>query len=268
VNGLFPLALEGLIRDYGGPVRKHKVILHCNLLWMSSPKADLHTEKEERFNHADLVPQFSPHIPCYKADINHRLAALVERHFTFSQFANHLQIAYFGQKNILSWTLEEDPNNPTHLPHAYKNPLKQITLMLPNESVDNAERGPGSSRHKPWSTSGAGSTRFDWVPLDQSLQWGAFQRTVKLLQSRGNNVLVLVGPFNEHIMALENRPVFGRLRDGAVEWLRHENIAYIAPDPLPSALYADASHPLTEGYETLAKSISADQKFQQFAASK
>ena len=59
------------------PVRHRKVILHCNLLWMSSPKADLHTEKEERFNHADLVPQFSPRIPCYRADFNRRFSAVV-----------------------------------------------------------------------------------------------------------------------------------------------------------------------------------------------
>ena len=74
VNGLFPLALEGLIRHYGQPLRHRRVILHCNVLWMSNPKADLRTEKEERFNHADLVPQFSPRIPCYKADLNQRLA--------------------------------------------------------------------------------------------------------------------------------------------------------------------------------------------------
>ncbi|MCX6904901.1 MAG: hypothetical protein NTW03_15765, partial [Verrucomicrobia bacterium] len=49
VNGLFPLALEGLVRYYGQSVRRQKVILHCNLLWMSSPKADLSTTKEESF---------------------------------------------------------------------------------------------------------------------------------------------------------------------------------------------------------------------------
>jgi hypothetical protein len=33
------------------------------------------------------------------------------------------------------------------------------------------------------------------------------------------------------------------------------------PETLPSALYADASHPLTEGYALLAKRISADPQF-------
>ena len=263
VNGLFPLAFEGLIRDYGKPLRHRKVMLHCNVLWMSSPKADLHTEKEERFNHADLVPQFFPRIPCYKADLNHRFAAIVERHFTFAEWANHLQVAYFGQKNVLAWTLEEDDSStPPRYPNAYKNPLAQITMTVPSEPAVDPDRGPASPRHKPWSTTGQGSTRFEWVDLNQSLQWAAFQRLVQLLQSRGNELLVVVGPFNEEIMAEENRPAFRRLRDGIADWLARNQIAHVQPETLPSALYADASHPLTEGYRLLAERVSSDQKFQ------
>jgi len=268
VNGLFPLALEGLVRCYGGPLRHHKVILHCNVLWMSSPKADLHTDKEERFNHADLVPQFSSRIPCYRADLNHRLAAVVERHFTFSEWASHLQIAYFGQKNILTWTLEEDGSDPPQFPNAYKNPFAQITLTVPPEPADDPERGLNSARHKPWSTTGEGTSRFEWVELDQSLQWASFQRLLKLLQSRDNDVLVLVGPFNDHILAGENRPAFQRLRDGIAEWLTRNHIACVLPEALPSALYADASHPLTEGYQLLASRLNNDAAFQKWMAAK
>lgn len=264
VNGMFPLALEGLVRDYGAPLRHRQVILHCNLLWMSSAKVDLSTTKEERFNHADLVPQFSPRIPCYKADINHRLAALVERHFTFSQWANHLQIAYFGQKNILTWTLEEDSGGPTRLPNAYKNPFAQITMNVPGEPTIDPERGTNSARHRPWSTTGQGSTRFEWVNLDRSLQWAAFQRLVNLLQSRGNDVLVVVGPFNEHIMAEENRAAFQKVRDGAVDWLAKNHVPHLVPSTLPSALYADASHPLTQGYQVLARDLGQDRAFQEW----
>ena len=263
-NGLFPLALEGLLRHYGGPLRHRKVILHCNVLWMSSPKADLHTEKEERFNHADLVPQFSPRIPCYKADLNRRLAAIVERHFTFSQWANHLQVAYFGQNNILAWTLEEDGSTPPRYPNAGKNPFAQITLTVPSEPAVDSERGPNSPRHKPWSTAGEGSARFEWVELDQSLQWTAFQRLVKLLQSRGNDVLVVVGPFNEHILSGENRPAFRRLRDGVAGWLAKNHVEHVVPAPLPSVLYADASHPLTEGYRLFAGTLYSDATFQKW----
>ncbi|PYJ63277.1 MAG: hypothetical protein DME24_01740 [Verrucomicrobia bacterium] len=268
LNGLFPLALEGLVRDYGGPLRPRKLIVHCNVLWMSSPKADLRTEKEERFNHAELVPQFLPRIPCYKADLNHRLAAVIERHFPFSQWATHLQVAYFGQKSIPNWTLEDDGNEPPHYPNAYRNPFTRITLRIPTEPAVDPERGPGTPRHKPWSATGEGSTRFEWVELDQSLQWAAFQRVVKLLQSRGNDVLVVVGPFNEHIMAEENRPAFRRLRDGIADWLAKNHVPHIVPATLPSALYADASHPLTEGYQRLAGELWSDGQFRDWMKQK
>jgi hypothetical protein len=270
VNGLFPLAFEGLIRYNGKPLRHHKVILHCNVLWMSSPKADLSTDKEERFNHADLVPQFFPRIPCYKADLNNRLAAVVERNFTFSEWATHLQIAYFGQKSIPNWTLEDDGSEPPHYPNAYKNPFAQITFAIPTEPAVDPERGRGSPRHKPWSTTGTsgspgeGSTRFEWVELDQSLQWAAFQRLVRLLQTRDNDVLVVVGPFNEHIMVEENRPAFRRLRDGVGDWLAKNHVPHLVPATLPSALYADASHPLTEGYQLLASHLYGDATFQKW----
>ncbi len=267
VNGMFPLALEGLIRYYGQPLRARKVILHCNVLWMSNPKADLHTEKEERFNHADLVPQFLPRIPCYKAELNHRLSALVERQFSFSQWAQHLQVAYFGQKNILTWTLEDDGSDPPRYPNAYKNPLLQVTLEVTLEPADDPERGPASARHQPWSTTGVGSARFEWVEPDRSMQWAAFRRLVKLLQSRGNDVFVLIGPFNEHIMREENRPAFRQLRQGIADWLAKNQIPYAAPRTLPSLLYADASHPLTEGYQRLASELWSDAHFRNWMSS-
>ena len=262
VNGLFPLALEGLVRSAGGSLRHRQIILHCNLLWLTSPKADLQTDKEERFNHAELVPQFSPRIPCYKADLNRRLSAVVTRNFPFAAWVNHLQIAYFGQKDILSWTLEEDESDPPRRPHAYQNPLAQITLRLPSEPVVDPERGPGSPRHQPWSKTGEGTTRFEWVKLDGSLQWAAFQRLVILLKARGNDVLVLMGPFNEHLMAEDNRAAFRRLRDAATDWLSRNQVACLVPETLPSPLYADASHPLTEGYRALATRLLNDPMFQ------
>jgi hypothetical protein len=265
VNGLFPLAFEGLIRHYGGSLSHRRVILHCNVLWMSSPKADLRTEKEERFNHADLVPQFSPRIPCYKADLDHRFAAVVRRRFSFSQWANHLQVSYFGQQNVLAWTLEEEDRTPPYYPNAFKNPFAQITLNVPGEPVNDPERGPSSPRHKPWSTTGQSLMRFDWVDLNQSLQWAALQRLVKLLQSRSNEVLVVIGPFNEQIMTEANRQEFRRLRDGIVDWLAKNQVPHVIPAPLPSTLYADASHPLTEGYQLLAERLVRDPAFQSWA---
>src|ERR1039457_3193117 len=154
INGLFPLAEEGLINYYSGPLRHQKVIVHCNLLWMTSPKADLSTEKEDQFNHSRLVPQFSPRIPCYKADANERLSTLLQREVRFLQWVGHLQNAYFGQKSILGWTLEDDGGNPPRYPNVYRNPLAQITFVVPPCPQDDPQRGLKSLRHKPWSTDG------------------------------------------------------------------------------------------------------------------
>jgi hypothetical protein len=100
--------------------------------------------------------------------------------------------------------------------------------------------------------------------LDTSLQWAAFQRTIKRFRADGNDVLVLLGPFNEHQVAEEDRPAFRRLREGITAWLAANQIPLVAPDTLPSALYADASHPLTEGYAQLAREISRNPTFQQW----
>jgi len=126
------------------------------------------------------------------------------------------------------------------------------------------QRGPESPRHKPWSENGQGTTHFDWVAPESSLQWHAFQRMLRTLQARGNDVLVVLGPFNEHMMAAENRPAYRKIREGVALWLTKNKVAHVVPETLPSALYADASHPLTQGYELLAKQIYQSEAFQKW----
>jgi hypothetical protein len=264
LNGLFPLAQEGLVTYYSRALHDQKVILQCNLLWMTSPKADLSTTKEEQFNHSGLVPQFIPRIPCYRADANERLSAIVQRDVNFIAWVNHLQNAYFDQKSILSWTLEDDGGSPPRYPHAWENPLSQITLSVPSAPKTDPQRGPASPRHKPWSENGQGTVQFEWVDLNASLQWQAFQRVVRTLRDRGNDVLVVLGPFNEHMMAEENRAGYRAMRAGVAAWLTQNQIPHVIPETLPSALYADASHPLTEGYQLLAKRIFEDQAFRKW----
>jgi hypothetical protein len=262
LNGLFPLAEEGLVEYYGQALRHQKVILHCNVLWLSSPKADLSSDKPESFNHSRLVPQFWPRIPCYRADANERLSAVIQREVGFLQWVAHLQDAYFGQMSILNWTLEDDGASPPHYPNSYKDPLAQITFAVPTAPKVDPDRGPGSPRHKPWSLKGEGAAQFDWVALDSSLQWQAFQRLLKTLHARGNDVLVILGPFNEHFLAKENRPAYRKIREGIEAWLTENHVPHVTPDTLPSALYADDCHPLTDGYKLLAKRLYENSAFQ------
>jgi len=264
VNGLFPLALEGMVRHYAKLPAGQKVLLQCNLLWLTSPEADLSSTKEEHFNHARLVPQFTPRLACYRADASEKLTAEIQNRVGFLQWTSHLQNAYFEQKSILNWTLADDGGDPPQYPNAQRNPLAQITLTVPPAPLGDPQRGPASARHKPWSTTGVGSTRFDWVSLESSRQWAAFQRVVRLLRARGNDVFVVLGPFNEHIMAPQNRAPYQAIHDGVAAWLTAESIPHSVPEPLPSELYADASHPLTAGYELMAKRTLADAAFRRW----
>ncbi len=264
VNQLFPLALEGLVRCYGKSLHGRKVIVVCNLLWLSSPEHDMQSKKKDLDNHAPLVPQFFPRVPAYKADANERLGAVVQRNVAFFGWVSHLQHCYFHDKSIPEWTLAEDPDCQRQYPNAYKNPLAQITLVVPSGEGDDAERGPGSERHKPWPEGGFRKTSFEWVDLASSLQWAAFQRTVAVLQDRGNDVLVIVAPFNKHMIAGKSLAGYTAIHDGAVRWLKEKGVPCVAPQELKSELYADASHPLTDGYEELAKRVYRDEAFRKW----
>jgi len=264
VNGLFPLALEGLVRNYSTSLHGRKVIVVCNLLWLSSPKADMQTKKSGSINHAMLIPQFFPRVPSYQPDANERISAVIERNVDFLGWVNHLQDAYFHQQGILQWTLDEDPNRPGDYPNSCKDPLAQISMTVPSGESDDSGRGEGSPRHKPWTANDAHKTAFEWVSLASSLQWAAFQRTVALLRDRGNDVLVILAPFNEHMMAGRSAAEYAAIHNGVVKWLSETGVPFVAPDELPSDLYADASHPLTAGYALLAKSISRADAFRGF----
>jgi hypothetical protein len=59
----------------------------------------------------------------------------------------------------------------------------------------------------------------------------------------------------------DNRVAYRKLRGEIGEWLERNHILNAMPELLPSELYADASHPLTQGYRMLAERIHADPKF-------
>lgn len=264
VNGLFPLALEGLVASYGQAMEERRVLLHCNLLWLTSNEADMSGEKEQRFNHPRLVPQFSVGIPCYRASFDERLGIVIGRSVPFLSFVQHLQNAYFGQQGLYQWTLADAGDYPPTYPNTYRLPFSEIDFQILGEPDSDPDRGPESERHKSWSDSGEGTQRFPWVPLERSLQWAAFQRLVELLETRGNRVFVVVGPLNRHIMAAENVAKFAEIEDGVVAWLKGRNVLTLVPEVLSFDLYGDASHPLTEGYRQLADTLWADQTFQEW----
>jgi hypothetical protein len=242
LDGADPVALAGLVEHYAQRVASKNVLLHCNPLWMSSPRRDYQDEKYFDPSHSRLLPQFSSRIPGYKEDISTRLGIMVERRVPFSSWTSHLQTAYFGGTDIPNWTRE----------HPYENPVEPITKGLPSPDE--------SLRHLPipWFKSGIPKQDYPWIELTgdpPSLQWEAFQRTVRILQQRGNHVFVMIGPFNEHLLEPESLERYQEVKTTIVNWLEDSRVAYLAPAALPSDLYGDASHPLAAGYANLAEHL-------------
>lgn len=252
VDGIHPAALAGLVEHYGRAIAARKVVVQCNLLWMSSKRHDLQLDREFAFNHPRLVPQFLPRIPCDAEGLEGRLAIVVGRMVPFMGWAEHLRIASFGGSAMAAWTLD----------HPYANPLRRLARSLPSPDEPPSPRPDA----RPWTTRGLGRFNARWVELESSLQWRFFRRTLAVLRRRGNRLFVLLGPFNEHMLTEASRAVYRERRRQVEDWLRENRIPCFVPAPLPTGLYADASHPLPRGYEMLARQLLDDEAFRRFDA--
>jgi len=250
IDGIHPAAMAGLVEHYGGDISGKKIVVHCNLLWTSSERHDLSSQKEASFNHPKLVSQFLPPVPCYKESISRRLGVVVGREVPFFGWVDHLRIAYFQTMDIAAWTIE----------HPYANPVRALTLELPSPD----EPPSPEPVAKPWTAKGMRQFKPPWVELDESLQWRCFRRTVEILQRRGNEVFVLVGPFNEHMLGEESLRVYRTRKRAVGAWLSEQGIPHYVPAVLPSEDYADASHPLAAGYRKLAQQLLSHEPLRQF----
>lgn len=239
LDGSHPMALLGLMKYYGRSIKDEKIILHMNLLWLSSEEADLQTGKEFPFNHPRLVPQFKPHIPCYAVSVSNKIGIMIERSIPLLQLVRHLQVAHFDNINLPLWTLE----NP------YSNPLRQISIKshrLEKETdVDARSRTTGNQVQQ----------SLPWVEFETSLQWWAFEQLLELLEDRGNDVFVFVGPLNEHVLNPESIQRYRELLIKAEHRLKEMNVKYSLLPLLDRDMYADTSHPLPQGYALLAEQI-------------
>ena len=249
VNGMNPAVLAGLIDLYGQPIRGQDVILHWNLLWISSPDADLQGTKGYPFNHPDLLPQLTTRIPGYKESWSARIGIAVSHRLPIAVWARHIRVACFGGIDIPNWTIE----NP------YACPARQISLDVAIET-----EGEGKDQ-VPWRRRGIARQELPWVGLETSIQWRFLRQALATLQRRGNRVFVLVGPFNEHMLEPESRAVYQERKRQVAAWLAEHGVAPPAPPPPPRPLYGDASHPLAEGYALLARQLVGSESFARFA---
>jgi hypothetical protein len=186
-----------------------------------------------------LVPQLFAGVPGYQAPVSDRIGVVFARFFPFLDWSRHIESAYFSSADLPHWTLE----NP------YLNPLSQITLTLPDPLY---HLRPGV---QPWFVGGGSRQRIPWVELETSLQWGAFRRVAGTLVSRGNQVVVLVGPLNEHMLESSSLAEYREMLVQVESWLRGRGLRYHIPPVLATELYADMSHPLGQGYAQLARGL-------------
>lgn len=239
IHGIHPIALAGLLEYYGREITKKKVILHLNPLWLSSTDADLQTEKETRIQHAKLIPQWGSKIACYKESMEQRMKNTLERNVRLLQWRNHLQICCFDSNSLPQWSLG----------HPYSNPLAGIRFKVPEPKPQ-----PHSTNIR-WNSKSQHQSEWPWVAVETSLQWQSFQKIIARLQAGKNQVFVLVGPFNEHMLTPENAEVYRPVQTGIEHWLRKNEIPYCMPTVLPSDCYADASHLSAKGYALLAEQL-------------
>ncbi len=239
LDGTHPAALAGLLKYYGAGLSGRTIVLHFNPLWLSSPKHDLQTDKEFRFNHAELVSQFAVKIPCYKASTAQRLRIVAGRSLPFANWVSHLRTVYYQGKDLKTWTLE----------HPYDCPVMPVTRGLPQPG------GIPEPSGGTWVDKGAKKQSLSWVTLDSSLQWRFFRQAIEGLRRRGNKVFVLVGPFNEHMLNEADAATYSQIKTQAAAWFQQNAVPYFVPEPLPAAHYVDASHPIGEGYALLAKKL-------------
>ncbi len=168
LDGIHPVAMLGLIKYYGESISNKDVILHLNLLWMTSKKHDLSDVEEFRFNHPRLVPQFYPNIRAYKAKFSQKVSVIIERYITLFNWINHLRLNYYENTDIKNWSMQ----------HPYENPLSVITLQAPLP-----ENKPHSQPIS-WVERSMGKQDFPWVSLDDSFQWDSFKKVIKIIKEK------------------------------------------------------------------------------------
>jgi hypothetical protein len=219
LDGAHPLALRGLLEHACPLPAGAEVVVHLNLLWLSSPQSDLQVGRDGRLNHSRLLPQFAGRPPAYAAPISERLGVVVSRTIPALEWSRHLQMAYFDDRDLTRRAIAPAPA-PSPAP-------------------------------------GAPPRNLPWVALEASLQWRAFTELVSDLAGCGVRVTAIVGPLNEHLLSEADVHTYRALVTGATRWLQARGIPWHAPDALPAELYADLSHPVAAGYELLARRLLA-----------
>jgi hypothetical protein len=236
LDGMHPVALLELLQYHAPAIEKTRVLLQFDPLWLMSQELEAHHAREVLYNRPDLIPRLAANFTGpFKTAVSAAWEKVLE-HFPINEWGDRLADA---KLDFLAWSLD----------HPYESPLKAIASTLP-PSDDSSKL-----RLVPWDFKPTEPLDSEWDPLNDNVQWTAFHQILDLLISRGNRVLVVLGPMNEHYMDAKTQERYHARKKEILEDLARRNVRCFAPSVLQSQHYADICHPLGGGYEELAREL-------------
>jgi len=238
---MHPIALENLLEYHAPSVTRKSVILQFNPLWLMSQGEVSAQAGEPLRNRPNLVPRLASGIQSSRKLLVEDAWSRVAR---VELWNRPIERVLESQVDVLAWSIS----------HPYENPSQVLTSPLP-PSEDTF-----SPRLEAWN-SGTNPTTVDcfWSDPRHHGQWQAFERILDRLESRGNRVLIVVGPINEHMLTPAGRESYRLFLDAVRNLLVSRKAPFYVPPLLPPDRFADICHPLAPGYEDLARLLLKDQ---------
>ncbi len=236
LDGMHPVALAELLEYHAPALTGKHILLHFDPLWLIHEDDVSDLNKAKLFNRPDLVPRLAAH---FKGPFKEAVAV------SWSHLLRSSPLQGWGERmsdtrvDFLAWSLD----------HPYESPLKAISATLPPSEDSHHQR------LIPWSEHASEHLKGSWGDPDVYPVWTAFERLLSLLQDRGNRILVLLGPMNEHMMAPAMREQYQALKLKLAGKVKAKGVRCFVASLLPSRQYADICHPLKDGYEALAREL-------------
>ncbi len=252
IDGLHPIAMEGLMKQCANEIHGKRVFLYFNPLWVTSQDYDLTGEGTATVNHPRLLPQFDFSLTNYHGTLKERCNAKLEQMLDFYAMLHHLRVCFYDNRDFKTYIAK----------HPDENPLSRIRMEL-----SPIEEGHTSNATMDWYESGIAEQNWPWIDLTASRQFQAFRNTALMLRQNGNEVVVLLGTINPFMQNPECLERYRKLMAQAEELLSQAkdssgNTLVVLPE-LPSEEYGDSSHPLMKGYDRLADFLISKGLFQQ-----
>lgn len=246
LEGLHPIAMKTLVASAKSVFRKRDILLYFNPIWLNTRESDMQEAGTATSQHPVLLPQFSRDFPAYSAPLEKRLSRWMEQSLPVSRTLSHIRLSRYENKGLGAWMVESPRANP---------------LMPLFQSISVAEPDAYRPDTRSWQERHLSVQDWQWLQPKESRQWACFLDIVISLKKQDNRVFVILGTINPHILTEPSRERLRELRQSATQRLQEMAVPFALASDLPENQYADASHPLAEGYAIMAKEICINPQF-------